>query len=301
MPRTPHLARPRAAQYFVLAASVVLSLAPSARVTTAAASPDPLSTPPRTSSPAAHRETAAAKAPVRPLALHIQQAAPPSGYSTFANSGNAVLGISVVRDHGGVLTDGNPRVRPLEDRAIRYPRHSSEVNAPHAVVQVVDRRGSDDLSPGSRTFRFGADFVLDRVSEDSGSGGRDNGDNLLQRGLFDQGAQYKVQLDHRVPSCRVKGSLGVVSVSSSVQRVRPEVWYRVRCVRVGSQLSIVLTAWSSSGQTKTRDSATGPIGAVSPRRSVPVSIGGKLAERDVINHASDQFNGRIDNVVVRIG
>jgi hypothetical protein len=143
--------------------------------------------------------------------------------------------------------------------------------------------------------------VLDTVSEDSGPGGRDNGDNLVQRGLFDQRAQYKVQLDHRIPSCRVKGSLGAVSVSSSVRRVRPGVWYRVRCVRAGNRLSIVLTAWSSSGRTKTRDSKTGPIGSVAPRPRVPISIGGKLAQRGVIDDASDQFNGRIDNVVVRIG
>jgi hypothetical protein len=305
MPPTSHIARPRAAQSFVVAASVLLVLAPGvalgAATGTAVARPDPSNASTRPVTQARHGGGLAAKALVRPLALRIQQAAPPAGYSTFANSGSAALGITVVRDDGGALTDGNPRVHPVRDRAIRYPRHTSEVNAPHAVVQVVDRRGDDDLNPGSRAFRFGADFVLDKVSEDAGAGGRDNGDNLLQRGLFGQRAQYKVQLDHRVPSCRVKGSLGAVSVSSSVRRVRPGVWYRVRCVRVGSQLSIVLTAWSSSGQAKTRDSATGPIGAVSPRPSVPVSIGGKLAKRGVIDDASDQFNGRIDNVTVRIG
>jgi hypothetical protein len=303
MPRLSHPARPRIAQLLV-SASLALALTPAAGIgagDAVAATPHMSKAGSRTGTQPARDGSVGPKARVRPLALHIQQAAPPSGYSTFVNSGVAALDISVVSDDGGVLVDGDPRVRPLHDRSIRYPMHSSGVNAPHAIVQVVDRRGRDDLDPGSRPFRFGADFVLDRVSEDSGPGGRDNGDNLVQRGLFDQRAQYKVQLDHRVASCRVSGSLGAVAVSSSVRAVHPGSWYRVRCVRAGSRLTIVLTTWGSGGRTKTRDSKTGQIGSVSPRRIVPMSIGGKLARRGVVDRASDQFNGRIDNVIVRIG
>lgn len=240
------------------------------------------------------------KSTFRALELDIREAAPPTGYATFHNSGSAVLHISVVTDDGGALVDGRPRIDPATDRAVRYPRHSDS-NAPHAIIQIVDRRGDDNLDPGLQPFRFGADFNLDKVSEDAGPGGRDNGDNLIQRGLFDQQSQYKIQLDHRIATCRVKGSLGAVSVSSSVQPA-PGVWYRVRCIRQDDQLTIVVTRWQNGLPTSLRQSASGPIGVVSPaRRTIPVSIGGKLARRGVIDAASDQFNGRIDNVVIRVG
>jgi hypothetical protein len=242
-----------------------------------------------------------AKAATRALELDIRQAAPPSGYTSFVNSGDAVLHISVVTDDGGTLVDGRPRVDPATDRAVRYPAYASDATAPHAIIQIVDRRGGDDLDPGLQPFRFGADFVLDQVSEDTEPGGRDNGDNLIQRGLFDQRSQYKIQVDHRIATCRVKGSLGAVSVSSSVQPV-PGKWYRVRCVRQDNQLTIVVTSWNSGLPTSLRQSASGPIGVVSPaRQTIPVGVGGKLSRRGVIDEASDQFNGRIDNVIISIG
>jgi hypothetical protein len=242
------------------------------------------------------------KAVPRVLELDIHQPAPPNGYTTFTNTGAAALRISVITDGGGALVDGRPRIDPTSDRAVRYPKHDADVDAPHAVIQVVDRRGADDLDPGTQRFRFGADFNLDDVSEDAAPGGRDNGDNLIQRGLFNQPAQYKIQLDHRIATCRVKGSLGAVSVSSSVNPVVPGTWYRVRCVRVGDQLTLVVTRWQYGIPTKVSRSASGPIGVVSPpRRTIPVSVGGKLRRRGVIDQASDQFNGRIDNVIIRVG
>jgi hypothetical protein len=241
-----------------------------------------------------------AKSGARQLKLDIRQTAPPSGYTTFANSGTTALHISVVTDDAGALVDGRPRVDPATDRAVRYPRHGA-VDAPHAIIQIVDHRGPDDLNPGLQPFTFGADFNLDKVSEDTEPGGRDNGDNLIQRGLFDQQTQYKIQLDHRTVTCRVKGSLGAVSVSSSIQPT-PGIWYRVRCLRQGDLLTIVVTRWQDGLPTSLRQSATGPIGDVTPaRRTIPVSVGGKLARRGIVDDASDQFNGRIDNVIISIG
>jgi hypothetical protein len=242
-----------------------------------------------------------AKTPTRALVLSIGQAAPAGGYTTFANSGYAAVRISVVTDDGGALVDGRPRVHPTIDRAVRYPHYASGPDAPHAVIQIVDRRGPDDLDPGLLPFRFGADFNLDQVSEDTEFGGRDNGDNLLQRGLFNQPSQYKLQIDHRVPTCRVKGSLGAVAVSSTVRPV-PGKWYRVRCLRNGDQLTIVVKSWNQGSMTALRQSTSGPIGVVSPTtRTVPVSVGGKLSRRGVVQRATDQFNGRVDNVIIRVG
>jgi hypothetical protein len=250
---------------------------------------------------AAQQPAKTPKAPPRELELDIEQAAPSGGYTSFVNSGSAVLRVSVVTDDGGALLDARPRIDPASDRAVRYPRYDGDPAAPHAVIQIVDRRGADDLDPGLQPFRFGADFNLDTLSEDAEPGGRDNGDNLIQRGFFDQSAQYKIQLDHRIAMCRVKGSLGAVEVSSPVHPV-PGTWYRVQCSRRDNQLTIVVTRWDDGMPTSLRQSAIGPIGVVSPvSRTIPVSVGGKLARRGVINEASDQFNGRIDNVFIRIG
>jgi hypothetical protein len=248
-----------------------------------------------------HEQPRAADQPRSPLALHAHETAPPAGYKTLVNSGSSAMAVSVVTDDGGGLFDGKPRVASGEDKAIRYPRYSDAADAPHAVVQVVDRRGPDDLNPKSRQFRFGADFILDAKSEDSAPGGRDNGDNLVQRGRFDQRAQYKVQVDHRVATCRVKGLRGVVTVSSRTN-IAPRTWYRVRCVRDGSVLRIVVTTWAGGSPVSVTDSASGPTGDLTPsRRTVPLSVGGKLDRPGLIADASDQFNGRIDNVVIRVG
>src|SRR4051812_42672459 len=191
-----------------LAASVLSAagLASTPASAHSAARPSPRSSP-SSSPPSGPPSSTAHKDIVRALNLDIHQAAPLSGYTTFANSGNTVLSISVVTDDGGLLLDGRPRINPKVDRAVRTPQYTSDPSGPHAVIQVLDRRGTDDLDPGAGPFRFGADFNLDAVSEDSGPGGRDNGDNLIQRGLFNQQAQYKIQLDHDTALCRVKGSL----------------------------------------------------------------------------------------------
>jgi hypothetical protein len=307
MPRTSKLSLPRCARSsaaVAAAAALALSLttASGAVAVTEAATSLAAPTPDRLLAPSADsRAHTGAKTSNDQLDLRIRRSAPRSGYSTFANFGAAALKISVVEDDGGTLVDGNPRVHASRDRAVRYPRHTSALNAPHAVIQAVDLRGPDDLAPRGRPFRFGADFILDKVSEDAGPGGRDNGDNLLQRGRFNERSQYKVQVDHRVATCRVKGSLGAVSVSSSLRPLKPGHWYRVRCVRVADRLTIVLTTWGHAGVRTVRDARAGSIGAVSPgRRTAPVSIGGKLARRGVIDTESDQFNGRIDNILLRI-
>ncbi|HXH57210.1 LamG domain-containing protein, partial [Iamia sp.] len=149
-------------------------------------------------------------------------------------------------------------------------------------------------------FEFGADVVLDATSESGAVGSTDNGDNLVQRGLFDDLSQYKLQLDARRPSCRVKGSVGAVFVTASMS-VQPGRWYRVRCVRDGSTVSIAVTTWADDGTpTVVTRSATGPTGDMAPSRpTVPLSIGGKLSASGESVTSTDQLNGVVDNVVLR--
>jgi hypothetical protein len=252
--------------------------------------------------PAGAEPTPVAKAARQPLRLLFNEAAPASGsFSTLVNSGSARLQIRVAKAYGGVLTRGRSRTGGA-NRALRTPRHDAAATAPRAVIKVVDSRGPDNLDPGAANFTFGADVLLDRVSQDVSEGSYDNGDNVVQRGLFGAVSQYKIQLDHEQATCRVHGSAGTVVVTSRRQIV-PGTWYRVRCARTGTAVSIAVTSWRADGEPlTTSDTASGATGSLRPEaQSVPLTVGGKLTSSGEFVSSTDQLNGRVDNVVVRIG
>ncbi len=183
--------------------------------------------------------------------------------------------------------------------AIRTPKFDASADGARAVVQVTNK-DRDVLSPGDGALTFGADLALDEVS--SAPGSADNGDNVVQRGLFG-GNQYKIQADHDVASCRVAGSAGAVIVFSS-QRMTPGAWYKVRCHREGD--TVTLSVWSYQGdgtrQVESVDSASGPIGSVDIPAEVPLTVGGKANDNSSLTASeSDQFNGTLARVVVRFG
>lgn len=230
--------------------------------------------------------------------LLLDDAPPPAGPpTTFANSGSGTVTVSVATRDGGAL-ESLPSGGA--DRDIRLPAHDPTEPAPRAVIRVVDEAGADDLDPGTEPFEFGADFLLDAVSQ-GGSGTIDNGNNLLQRGLWNNVSQYKIQLDGGRPSCRVKGAAGAVAVSSPA--VEPDRWYRVRCRRNASTVTIEVTSWDADGvPTTISRSNTGASGSMTPSdQSVPLSAGGKLNANGEVAGSSDQFNGMIDNVGLRLG
>jgi hypothetical protein len=242
------------------------------------------------------------KAVRQPLRLTFNDAAPMgASLTTLANSGSARLHIEVTAANGGTLTRGQSRAGGSSG-AGRTPRHDASADAPRAVIAVVDEHGRDNLNPSTSNFTFGADVRLDKLSENDSAGSFDNGDNLVQRGLFDSDSQYKIQLDHDRATCRVRGADGAVSVSSR-QPIKPATWYRVRCSRSLSAVSIAITWWDRDGvPTTVSNSATGETGNLRPdSRSVPLSIGGKLSPDGALVASTDQLNGRIDNVIVRIG
>jgi hypothetical protein len=134
------------------------------------------------------------------------------------------------------------------------------------------------------------------------SGSTDNGDNVVQRGLYGNRSQYKIQVDGRRPSCRVKGSSGAVMVTSTVA-LSSGTWYRLICTRSGSTVSLQVTRYTSTGSvaSTTMSSASGATGTVrAPSWSQPISAGGKLNARGEVARDSDQFNGRLDNIVLVI-
>src|SRR4051794_13119695 len=122
-----------------------------------------------------------------------------------ANTGAAHMKVRVVTANGGALHLVGGRGRGT---AVAFPRYRA-TGEPRAVITTVDPGGKDDLSPGNANFIFGADVRLDSRSEGSAT---DNGNNLFQRGFTHAAMQYKIQLDHNRPSCRVRGSAGAVAV-----------------------------------------------------------------------------------------
>jgi hypothetical protein len=210
------------------------------------------------------------------------------------NSADAAFRIRRVTDNGGAIITVPDRQGT--GSAARFPLYQVD-NAPEAVLTVVDAEDADDLDPGTAKFRFGADFALDAESEGSST---DNGNNLVQRGLYSATTQYKLQLDDGFPECRVKGRDGVVDVAST-RAVTPGRWYRAVCLRDGNTVQLVVKRLNKKHRTWTY-SASGKTGSMKPdAQSLPLSVGGKVTSRGTLRaDDADQFNGLVDNVFLHI-
>ena len=199
-------------------------------------------------------------------------------------SGSAAVDGVVVPDGGAVRqVDGAPG----EGSAAAFPARGQ----PAAVVVLRNAGATDRLAPGTGAFAFGADIRTD-VEPDT------DGDNIVQRGLWQDDGQYKLQLDYGTVSCTVAGTAGRVLVEVA-EAIEPSVWYRVACERDGDTLRLTVER-PDTGVVR-EATGSGPIGAVGMAdASSPLSVGGKVgADGQVVEHP-DQFNGAVDNVFVRI-
>jgi hypothetical protein len=215
-----------------------------------------------------------------------------STVTEVVNSGEASVSIDIVTANGGEL-----RALEQQGQSIRTPDFVNSENEPRAVLRIRSTDATGDvLDPGDAPFAFGADFALDRVSDGTTV---DNGDNLVQRGLAGDQAQYKLELDNRRPACRLLGSRGDVRVVSPVQ-AQAGAWYRARCVRHPAAVTLIVTDLETGKETVTVEA--GATGSVAPESGrVPLSVGGKLhSDGSLVDSATDQFNGAIDLVKLRI-
>lgn len=180
--------------------------------------------------------------------------------------------------------------------SLQFPSYSGTTQGSYAALRVKPE-GTDWLSPGTSSFSFGADLRLNELNEGSSV---DNGNNVIQRGLWDDPMQFKLEVDNQRPSCVIRGSDGRVSVTSKVSVVADK-WYRVRCERSAETITIsVLKLGSGVSPTLTRN--TGSIGRLKADLQTPLSVGAKLhSDGEIVRSATDQFNGRIDNVFFAIG
>lgn len=211
--------------------------------------------------------------------------------------GSATVEVAIATmNGGGVVAEQGPDGGAV----FEFPAYDDPALGRRAVIRVVNAGTEDLLTPGAADFEFGAEFRRDNVS----TGDRtDDGDNLVQRGLFGNGAQYKIDIDKETPSCRIEGVDGVVQVRASTV-IAPHTWYAARCTRRGTEVELSVMEYDGNGWVESSvDAQSGATGTISWEEPVlPFSVGGKLTRAgDVVERASDQFNGAIANPFLAIG
>ncbi len=214
---------------------------------------------------------------------------------------------SIVTSNGGRAV--TVRSRSGQGRAADFPTATDSAAGRRSVVSIIDTDTSngDALSPGVRDFTLAADFKLD-----AGETQADGGNNLVQRGLAGSSDQFKIQVDivngRAKPACalgQVRESGWQAVVAKSPRAVRTGQWYRVRCRRSAGALVLVVIAIAADG-TSTTFSRVRVAGIPEldvtwpPDSTVPMTIGGKLRPNGRFHSQSDQFNGVVDNVSLRV-
>lgn len=222
-----------------------------------------------------------------------------SGHEAGSQVDGADLDVTGTGDpEASLLTENGGVVRAATDPdtgpALRYPAYVASEEAPTAIFSVTSA-DPGWLQPGRESFSFGVDVALDTRS--SGTH-HDNGDNLVQRGLFVDPTQFKLQADHHHPSCLVRGDEGMVLVVSP-ETLEPDRWYRLICAREGDEVSVTVARLENGKPVDPRTTTdSGEIGSVTFPVDTPVSIGGKLGPDHLPAAATDQLNGTLARVFV---
>ena len=231
---------------------------------------------------------AATDTPPRPqllLTFDDQQPGPAAG-KEIRSDGTAAATIDLLSVNKPVTAFEKGRE---EGAALRFPAYSGTQKGSFAALRVEPEEW---LSPGTSEFTFGADVRLDG---DSSGSEIDNGDNVLQRGLFADSAQFKIQVDKHRASCVVRGTDGSVVVKSKLA-LDPAKWYRLSCHRLDNAVTLTV-ADLKAGTAPAAVSKTGPIGSLDLIGSEPLAIGAKIGEDgELVKSSTDQFNGRMDNI-----
>ncbi|MGL5824468.1 MAG: hypothetical protein ACRCYU_06495 [Nocardioides sp.] len=206
-----------------------------------------------------------------------------------------------------------PGVVGTDANAGLFPPYSTSPTAFSAYVVRPSVFGSTEaLAPGARKFVMGADFRLN--SGATAGGVADNGNNVVQRGLA-SGDQYKIQVDVSagVPrvTCVVRDE-GIVTSEPPPISIQPELWVRARCTRIvtGGGEHVLLSVTYPDGQVPDppatiitfRPVANLDFATATASAPIPLSVGAKVhnSGSTVVASDSDQFNGQIDNVYLKI-
>lgn len=231
--------------------------------------------------------------PANPTLLLV----PATGRAVAQQRGHAEVIVGTLSMHGGEVRTTHDAIPGTG--AFDFPAFRTTAHYPRAVVAVAPAGDEDLLEPRTVDFMWGAEFVLD---ERSAGPAVDNGDNVVQRGLFGHPAFFKAELDLRRAGCTVTGDRGTLVVRAR-ELVRPGWHYTMRCKRSGDDLSVSVTETRPDGGVRTYAShTTGPIGDVDfAGPSVLLTVGGKTGvDGEIIGKETDQFNGVIANPYLAI-
>ncbi|RJK97903.1 LamG-like jellyroll fold domain-containing protein [Vallicoccus soli] len=165
-------------------------------------------------------------------------------------------------------------------RALQFPAACSGAACPAAVVKVPD---AAVLVPRTRPFAYGARLRLPAAAVTHGA-------NVVQKGLWGDRGQWKLQVDDGRPGCVVAGQhdgdlrRAVVAAPRSIADGR---WHELECRRTATAVELVV-----DGAVAARQAAP----AVDVRPGAAVAVGGKG-----VSSSGDQFHGALDEVWLRVG
>lgn len=197
-------------------------------------------------------------------------------------AGTTVSDVSGNGNNGIVKTKYGGTINPVSGAA-DFPGPCSVESCPNAMIEIVD---APSLDPGTADFEWGADVRI-KASETA------DGENVLQKGRWgDAGGQWKLQVDKAggKPSCVVSGFRnGVESrvILKSLVGVADNVWHQVTCRRTGVGIELVID---------------GAVRASAPMPVVTLSSGAtiRIGAKEVAAQDNDQFQGKLDNIFVRL-
>jgi hypothetical protein len=198
-----------------------------------------------------------------------------------------------------VRREGDAPLQTVESgdgtRGLAFPSYAAVDEKRLVLLLGLDQAGP--AKPSSGVLRFGADV---RLQSGTASGPNDNGDNVVQRGLYSDSDQFKLQVDKRVPSCSVR-TPRLRAVASLGQQLG-DGWYRLGCRYDGATVTVSATQMSVEGASPVQVKTDARAGALSFPTSTGVSVGGKVtADGTLVRTQPDQFNGALDNVYVSPG
>lgn len=223
-------------------------------------------------------------------------------YPAFVNSGSAPTQQSLKSLNGGSIVSAN--ATGIGSMVANFPNYVDGASLPRAVIAVSNSTTTDVLEPRTRAFVVGARIKLDATNEGLPY---DDGNNIIQRGTYNEPAQFKLQVDNMRLGCRVKGAKGAVSVLFPTA-LAANTWYAVSCQRVvtgqGEQVVVSVARILSDGQlgnTTVLASPVAPIGDLDFPLSEPLSVGAKLNPNGtIVSGSCDPFNGLLDDPYLNI-
>jgi hypothetical protein len=193
-------------------------------------------------------------------------------------SGNDRVGVVESENEGEELLE----VVPGEDgQALQFPPRCAEEDPSLCPRVIVRASASNDENPGQADFAIGVDLLV--APEDG-----EVDQNVMQKGNFDDEAQWKIQIGAGGQGqCvfRVPGQEDALLLESEASVV-DGAWHTVRCLRVSSELSIDVDGARSS---------TGISSDASFSNPRPLLMGGRDTGAE-----NDQFHGTVDNATFEL-